>query len=347
MPQLGCGFQAKGQTVSHEVGKMRIRGVVLVGLAAMFVLAGCGGLFGRSQAKPQKVVIAMGYIPNVQFAPVYVAIEKGYFAQEGLDVQLDYGMETDLLQRVGTNQLQFALASGDQVILARGNGLPVQYVFEWYRRFPVCVVSLADKGITDPKQLVGKTVGTPVLFGASYIGWLAFLDEVGIVPQDVNLQVIGYTQVASLTEGRVDAAICYALNEPIQLVNSGYKINAFYLDRYTKLVSNGLITNDETIQKNPKLVQGVVRAFRHGLQDTLADPDSAFAATRKAIPEMDETTAKLQRAVLQAAIAYWQGEPLGANQPDAWAESVSFMKKAGLLSTDVKPETLYTDRFVK
>jgi len=325
---------------------MIIRRFALVALVVVVILAGCAGVPGQGRGKPQKVTIAMGFIPNVQFAPVYLAMEKGYFAQEGLEIQLDYGMETDLLQRVGSNQLQFALASGDQVVLARGNGLPVQYVLNWYRRFPVAVVSLAEKGITEPSQLVGKTVGTPALYGASYIGWLAFLDEAGIGAQDVNLQVIGYTQVASLTEGRVDAAICYALNEPIQLVNSGYKINVFYLDRYTKLVSNGLISNDETIQKNPKLVQGVVRAFLRGLQDTIADPDAAFAASRKVIPEMDEATAKPQRAVLQEAIAYWQGDHLGTSQPDAWEETVSFMKKAGLLSKEVEPTSLYTNAFI-
>ena len=316
----------------------------LVFLAVAVALTGCQALGGRKA--PQKVTIAMGFIPNVQFAPMYVALERGYFAQEGLEVELDYGMETDLLKRVGTNDLQFAIASGDQVILARANGLPVRYVLNWYRRFPVCVVSLAEKGIRTPQDLIGKTVGIPVTEGASYIGWLAFLDEVGIAPNQVNLQVIGYTQVASLVEKRVDAAVCYALNEPVQLRESGYAITAFYLDQYTRLVSNGIITNDETIKKNPKLVQGVVRAFLRGLKDTLADPDAAFEIARKRIPEMDEATAKLQRAVLEESIAFWKGEPLGASDPQAWAESVAFMKQLGLITTDLDPEALYTNQFI-
>jgi len=311
-------------------------------------LAGCGGSSAlRGEANPRKVTIAMGFIPNVQFAPMYVALEHGYFREEGLDVALDYGMETDLLQRVGTNDLQFALASGDQVILARGNGLPVQYVANWYRRFPVCVVSMMESGISEPGQLAGKTVGTPVMGGASYIGWLAFVDEVGLAPDSVKLQVIGYTQVASLVEKRVDAAVCYALNEPIQLTQAGYKINVFYLDRYTRLVSNGLISNDQTIKKDPKLVQAVVRAFLRGLADTLQDPDAAFEATRKVIPEMDEATARLQRTVLQECLRYWQAEKLGASQPEDWEESVSLLKKLKLLSADVKPTALYTNRFIK
>lgn len=327
---------------------MNVRNALLLVSVLLLALAGCRGLFeGRGVGEPRDITIAMGFIPNVQFAPMYLAIERGHFADEGLNVTLDYGMETDLLQRVGTNQLQFALASGDQVILARASDLPVTYVANWYRRFPVCIVSMADKGITGPEQLAGKTVGIPVLAGASYIGWLAFLDQVGISQESVNLQVIGYTQVASLTEDRVDAAVCYALNEPVQLSEAGYDINVFYLDRYTSLVSNGLITNDETIKKERRLVQGVVRAFLQGLQDTIDDPDSAFRATQKVIPEMDEPTAKLQRAVLQECVAFWSGKNLGESEAAAWEESVSFLGRLGLLSAEVEPSSLFTNKFVK
>lgn len=326
---------------------MKIRHLLVVlflGLAV--VLSGCSLLSSETEPS-QKVTIAMGFIPNVQFTPMYVAIEKGYFADEGLEIELDYGMETDLLQRVGANQLQFAIASGDQVILARANDLPVKYVFSWYRRFPVCVVSLAEKGIAQPQDLIGKTVGIPVTQGASYIGWLAFLDEVGIAPDKVDLQAIGYTQMASLVEKRVDAAVCYAMNEPVQLKESGYEARIFYLDQYTQLPSNGIITNDATIKDNPELVQKVVRAFGQGLRDTLDDPDAAFAITRKAIAEMDEPTAQLQRAVLQECLAFWRADKLGQSDPAAWQESVAFLKELGLLTADVAPESLYTNQFIR
>ena len=298
------------------------------------------------ETEPQEIIIAMGFVPNVQFAPMYVAIERGYFREEGLEIRLDYGMETDLLQRVGTNDLSFAIASGDQVILARASELPVKYFVNWYRRFPVCVVSLAEKGIVEPSDLEGKTVGTPALAGASYIGWLAFVEEVGIAQNAVELQVIGYTQVASLIEDRVDAAICYAMNEPVQLREAGYEINTFYLDAYTQIVSNGLITNDETIRRHPQLVERVARAFVRGVQDTLDDPDAAFAIVRQVIPEMDDATARLQRAVLQECLAFWDGDPLGASRAEEWEASTSFLRKLGLLTGELSADTLYTNKFV-
>lgn len=294
----------------------------------------------------EPITIAMGFVPNIQFAPMYVALERGTFAEEGLDVTLDYGMETDLLQRLGSGELRFAIGSGDQVVLARANGLPVRYVLNWYRHFPICIVSLAGSGIDEPQDLVGKTVGTPVTYGASYIGWRAFLDEVGVDPQAVNLQAIGYTQVASLVEGRVDAAVCYAQNEPVQLREAGYDINVFYLDEYTQLVSNGIITNDETIRDRPDLVEGVVRGFLRALEATIEDPDAAYAIARRAIPEMDDEAAALQRAVLEESIALWRAEQPGRSDPEAWRASVEILGELGLLAADVDPESVYTNAFV-
>ena len=319
---------------------MKLRTALFVVLILALAIVGCSPRAGAgSTGETRQVTIAMGFIPNVQFAPMYVAIEEGYFAEEGIEVVLDYGMETDLLQRVGTNDLQFAIANGDQVILARANDLPVTYVLNWYRHFPVCVVSLADKAITTPEDLIGKTVGTPAAEGASYIGWLAFLDAAGIAPSQVNLQVIGYTQVASLVEGRVDAAICYAQNEPVQLRESGYDLNVLDMGDYTRLVSAGIVTNEATIEDDPELVQGVTRAFLRGLKDAVDDPDEAFAIARRAIPEMDDAAAEVQRAVLEESIAIWRSEQFGRSDPEAWAESVELMRRIGLIATHLDPQS--------
>ncbi len=321
------------------------RRLLLVVLALMLVvtLAACQG---AEPAEQEAVTLAMGFIPNVQFTPVYVALEHGYFTEQGLEVTLDYGMETDLLQRLAMGDVDFAIASGDQVVLARANGLPVTYVANWYRRFPVCIVTLAESGIETPQDLIGKRVGIPALEGASYIGWLAFLDGTGIPRESVDLQVIGYTQVASLTEKRVDAVVSYALNEPVQLRQSGYEINVFDLDEYTQLVSNGLITTDQVIAEDPELVRRMVAAFLRGIEDTLADPEAAFAITRQYIPEMDDEAAVLQRAVLEECLRFWNGEPLGYNDPAVWEASVALLRNLGLISTDLDPKTLYTNAFV-
>lgn len=317
--------------------------LALTVLLASLIAAGC-----KPTPRPtQEITLAMGYIPNVQFAPLYVAVKKGYFAEEGIQVKFDYGWETDLLKLVGTNELQFAVASGDQVILARSQGLPIVYVMNWYRRYPISVTALADRGIRTPRDLVGKTVGIPATYGASYVGWRALLYATGIRPEAVTLQAIGYAQVPALVEGQVDAAVCYIMNEPVQLTQAGYAVVDIPVSDYIDLVSNGFITNEQTTQKQPDLVQGVVRAALRGLQYTLDHPDEAFEISLEFIPEMKSTDIPLQKAVLLKSVEVWRSDRLGESSQAAWQASVDFMKAVGLIQEAPAVNQLFTNRFVE
>lgn len=314
---------------------------------ALISSSGCMAGKGSPDGK-RTIKLAMGFIPNVQFTPFYVAVDRGYFAEEGIEIEFDYGMENDLLKLVGTDALQFAVGSGDQVIMARNQGLPVVYVLNWYRRFPVSVAAL--RPLASPQDLVGKKVGIPGLYGASYIGWLAMLNAAQIDPASVNLVSIGYTQVESLAAEQVDAAVVYAMNEPVQLHQQGYDVSELYVMNYIDFVSNGLITNENTIEQEPKLVQSMVRAALRGLQDTLADPDAAFVICRKHVPAIDDQTAPLQRAVLQAALDFWQvSNPdlkLGESDPKAWEASEAFMRQIGMINENQDVYKMFSNEFI-
>jgi NitT/TauT family transport system substrate-binding protein len=189
-------------------------------------------------------------------------------------------------------------------------------------------------------------VGIPGLYGASYIGWQALLDATGIQAEDTNLLSIGYTQVESLVTGQVDAAVVYAMNEPVQLRAQGYEVYTIDVDDYIDFVSNGLITNEETMAEQPELVRGMVRALLRGLEDTIVDPDAAFDICRESVEEIDDDSAPLQRAVLDASITFWEAEALGRSDPEAWAASVAFMREIGMISQDLDPEDMYSNAFV-
>ncbi|MDX1524398.1 MAG: ABC transporter substrate-binding protein, partial [Anaerolineae bacterium] len=104
----------------------------------------------QAPAELEHLDVGVGFIPNIQFAPFYVAQAKGFFAEEGLDVALEYGFENDFVALTAQGERQFAVASGDQVILAGAQDLPLVYVMKWYERFPVALMALSDSGIDAP-----------------------------------------------------------------------------------------------------------------------------------------------------------------------------------------------------
>ncbi len=319
--------------------------IVAAGCAPSTPPASTSTALPATKTAGRQVILSMGYIPNVQFAPFYVAVEKGYFADEGISLQFDYGMETDLLKLVGTGGRQFVVGSGDQVLLARAQGLPVVYVMNWYRRFPIAVVALGD-WLKKPADLEGRTVGIPGLFGASYVGWKALVYASGLDEKKVKLETVGFTQVPSLTEGKVDAAVVYAANEPLQLERAGYTPHVLYVSDYVDLVANGLITNEETIAKDPDLVRGMVRASLRGLADTLSDPEEAFEMVLRHVPEAGGDNREAQLAVLKKSLDFWRSDQVGVSTAESWAASEKFMRESGLLAEPVDVGKAYTNRFV-
>jgi NitT/TauT family transport system substrate-binding protein len=320
--------------------------LILVTLAVLGV-SGCssaGSATPTPSPAPTKVKLAMGFIPNVQFAPFYVALDKGYFSEENLDIEFDYGMETDLLNLVGTDALQFAVASGDQVIIARGQGLPVVYVMTYFHRFPVAVATL-DLPIEEPRDLIGYSVGIPAP-GASYNGWLALLYATGIDADEIPIEFIGYTQVASLTEGRIDAAVVYGANEPVQLRQAGYDPYLLYVADYINLVSNGLITNEKTIAEKPELVGSLVRAVIRGIDYTIDHPDEAFDICLQHVPEAGGENREIQTAVLEESIKFWESDRLGYSDPEAWKLSEEFMVDVGLAEPAPQAGEMFTNQFI-
>src|SRR5512135_2430640 len=233
-------------------------------------LTSCGTNPAATSGTLVHIKLPVGYIPNVQFAPLYVAVDKGYFKQAGIDIEFDYSMETDAVSLVGANNLQFAVVSGEQVLLARAQGLPVVYVCAWYQQYPVAVASKVEQGIKTAADLKGKRIGLPGLYGANYIGLDAILFSAGLTEKDVHLDSIGFNQVAALAADKDQAVSVYTTNEPVQLEAQGYKLNEIRVADTLQLASNGIITNEQTIARDPDLVKRINAAFLKGLADTLA-----------------------------------------------------------------------------
>lgn len=232
------------------------------------------------------------FVPNIQFAPVYVALEKGYFAEAGINVTLEHGDENVGVDLIAAGERQFGLISGEEVIKARANGRPVVYVYEWFQQYPVGIV--APEGVESVKDLAGRKVGIPGRFGASYNGLIALLAANDMTESDIVLEPIGFNAPDVFCVGGVEAAVVYINNEPLaiqQRVDAGdcngiSAITVFPVAEAADLVSNGLITNEDTLTNNPELVGAVVEAFHKGLRDTINNPAEAYLLSVKYIENL-------------------------------------------------------------
>jgi NitT/TauT family transport system substrate-binding protein len=298
------------------------------------------------------VTLALSYIPDVQFAPYYVAQDKGYFANEGLDVTFQHGTIDNLMALVGQGKIQFALASGDEVIQARAGGIPVRTVATQYQKYPVALASLKGKGLTTPASLKGKTIGIPGQFGSTYIGFKALLASANLTEDDVKVTTIGFTQREAISQGKVDGAMVYSMNEPVQLAKAGIAVDVIEVSSVTNLASVGLITSDSLISSNPQLVQKMVRAIQLGIRDTIANPDAAFDSTIKVAPDAKGTDADLSKQVLKETVKFMtsdtvKGQPYGYSDPKLWETSAQFLLDTKLIRTKVDPATAFTNDFIK
>jgi putative riboflavin transport system substrate-binding protein len=312
-------------------------------LCFLLFLCACGG---KPSSNLTQIRLPLGYIPDLQFAPLYVAVQKGYFRQAGIQVTFDYSMETDITALVGADQLQFGVVSGEQVLLARAQGLPIVYVAAWYQQYPVSVVAKSDQNIHAPADLRGKSIGLPGLYGANYIGLRALLHAGGLTESDVKLDSISYTQVEALATDRDQAVSVYTNNEPIQLRAQGYGLTELRVADIIQLASNGLITNEKTISEKPDLVRRMVKAFLLGLADTIADPAAAYETSRVYVENLAQLDPVVQKQKLATSIELWKADRLGASQPKAWQSMQTVLLDMGLLTQPLDLSKAFTNKFL-
>ncbi len=324
-----------------------LKKLVYLMLGLMISLSACTSSQGGNDAGAlRKIKLPMGYIPNIQYAPFYVTVDKGYFAEEGIEIEFDYSFETDGVALVGAGKLPFAVASGEQVLLARSQELPVVYAFAWYQQFPISIVSAPELNIKAPADLRGKTIGLPGLFGANYIGLQAVLFEAGLTPEDVKMDAIGFNQVEAFAAKQKDVVVGYVANEPIVLRSQGVEVSELRVADYVQLAANGIITSEMTIKDEPELVRSMARALAHGIADTIANPEEAYTISMKFVENLADQDKDLQMQILTTSIEFWATDKIGYSSPQAWENMNDLLVKMGLIPEPIDLTKAFTNEFV-
>jgi NitT/TauT family transport system substrate-binding protein len=314
-----------------------LTGIVVVSM----VLAACGSAPATNttggKSSLTSVSIGLGYIPDIQFAPFYVAVNKGYYQAAGLDVKLNHGIVPDLFGEMMAGKDTFVFAGGDDTLVARNKSLPVVNVATIYPSYPVSLIVPASSAIKTLADIKGHTIGVPGKYGSTYVGLLALLHAVHLTENDVKLESIGFTQVSALKSGHVDAVMGYTNNEPLQLRRLGLPVRTFDVPNYQPMVSNGIVTTEKTLNSQASMVRAFVQATIKGLNYVLANPNDAIQLSKSFIPNMNLTEATDE---LTATLPIWKSNgqhPLGYNDPATWQAMAQFMASENLIpaTTDV------------
>jgi NitT/TauT family transport system substrate-binding protein len=302
---------------------------------------------------PTKLTVGLGYIPNVQFAPFYLAEQKNYYKyDENLDVTFQNEIDANLVPKVGQGQVDLGLADGTSVIPAVSQGIPLKYVATIYGKFPSIVFSKASTGIASAADLKGRKIGIPGKYGSSWVMLQALLGSANLKPGDVTIvEYPDFGQGAAVAAGAVDAATGFVNNEPVQLELAGTKTSVLTVDQITPLPGPGIIVSTATLASKHDAVAGFIRATLKAMNEIAADPSVGVEATAKAVPETAKDPAT-QGAVLAATIAAWAppgataGAPLtGAIDTAGWDQSVAYLTTLGMVPKPVTSADLVDTSF--
>jgi NitT/TauT family transport system substrate-binding protein len=322
-----------------------LKKLVLLMLGLGLILTACTSPQGGADALTH-IRLPLGYIANIQFAPLYAAIEKGYFKDAGIEIEFDYSFETDGVKLVGAGELPFAVVSGEQVLLARAQGVPVTYVAAWYQQYPISVVAKSELGIASPQDLKGKRIGLPGLFGANYVGLQALLFSAGLSEADVQLESVGFNQVEVLAADQQQVIVGYTANEPIQLKAQGFDVTELRVADYVQLASNGILASEKVIAENPKLVSAFVGAFLKALKFTIENPDEAYTLSATYIPNFADLDQAVQKEILSTSIEMWKADRLGYSDPQAWKNMNDTLVQMKLIPEPLDLTKAFTNEFV-
>jgi len=258
----------------------------------LLVLAAALAFSGAALAQKElQIRFALDWRFEGPGAPYFVAIDKGYYKAEGLNVSIDPGSgSVEGINRVASGAYEVGFADINSLVKYRDNprNLPVKAVMMVYDTPAFSIVTLKKNGISKPKDLEGKVLGAPAPDGA-YAQWPIFVQANKIDASKVKIENIGFpVREPMLAQGRVDAITGFWFSSYMNLKANGVKDDDIVVlhmrDHGVDLYGNVIIANPDFMRFSPKALAGFVKATIRGIQDTIRNPDSAIDSLMKRNP---------------------------------------------------------------
>ena len=298
----------------------------------------------------REVNVVLDWYPNAIHTFLYTAIERGYYEEEGLDVQIRFPANAnDALSMVAAGKAEIGMYYQQDLIQAVANQKASIRSIGAIVQSPLNIIlSLKDKNITSPKEMVGKTIG----YGGTVLSESlvkCMMEYVGADASDVNLVDVGFDLMSSMTTGNVDATIgCLVNHEVPQMEEEGFELNYFPVSGYgiPNYYEEVFLTNNKLLEEEPEVVEGFLRASKKGFDDFKADPDGCLAilmnnqneANFPLTQSVEEQSCKTLLPLMETDSAEFLSQT-----EECWQENIDWMLENGLIDKAVDVSDVMTN----
>ena len=316
---------------------------------ALFAAASLGAPLGaQAQALLEVTYLlpAPGTLPA--FGPWMLAQAKGYYKAEGLDVKFVAARGgVDVAKQVGAGNAVIGGAIGDTPIIARAQGIPVKAVAVLGSGSLMQLVSHKDERIESPRELKGKTVTVLAYTDTTYYALLGMLSKAGLTKNDVNIQAAGPAGVWQQFAAKKASAMAAVPDWTVTAMEAGAQVDIIPSDVYFKSMAQAIVASDETIQKNPQLIQKLVRATLKGMRDIMANPKEAAKAYCEFVTVHKGKEASIEQTfAMYNKYVYANQKAPGMMDEARLAELQKFYVSNGVVPAAAPLKDLYTNQFV-
>jgi len=303
-------------------------GAAVTAAAGAAVMFGAAGTAGAQTPMP----FALDWKFEGPAAPYFVAVDKGYFADEGLEVEISEGAGSlDAIPKVATGAFPVGFADINSLMrfLDQNPDAPVTAVMMIYDKPPFSIVGRKSLGVAAPADLEGRILGAPPPDGA-WAQFPIFAAETGIDPAKITVEPVGFpTREPMLAEGNVDAIAGFSFSATLNLIRLGVPEEDLSVllmaDHGVALYGNAVIVNTDFAEANPEAVTGFIRAVAKGWTDAVDDPAAAVATMMPRNPAADPAleTRRLEMAIAANVLTdYVKENGIGGIDDTRMAEAI-------------------------